>query len=76
MEDKKCQNFIGGYSSYENLKKIMSRQGELFPGRLKETDRDRIFAGMQGILPELYLEKIWYMIWERYKVYENLSHHG
>lgn len=76
MEDKKCQNFIGRYSSYENLTKIMSGQGELFPGRLKETDRDRIFAGMQGILQDLYLEKIWYMIWERYKVYENLSHHG
>lgn len=72
MEDKRCQNFIGGYSCYENLDMIRGC-GELFHGKLKETDRNIIFHGLESILPEIFLEKIWNMIYARYKIYENFS---
>lgn len=71
MEDKRCQNFIGGYSCYENLDLIRGK-GELFANRLKESDSRFIFAGMENILPDIFIDKIWNMIFERYKIYENL----
>ena len=71
MEDKRCQNFIGGYSCYENLDLIKGK-GELFANKLKESDSRFIFAGMENILPDIFIDKIWNMIFERYKIYENL----
>lgn len=71
MEDKRCQNFIGGYSCYENLDLIRG-SGELFANKLKESDGRIIFAGLENILPDIFIDKIWNMIFERYKIYENL----
>ena len=71
MEDKRCQNFIGGYSCYENLDLIRG-SGELFVNKLKESDGRIIFAGMENILPDIFIDKIWNMIFERNKIYENL----
>ncbi len=70
FEDRKCNNFIGGYSCYENLKLIQTEN--VFPGRLKETDKDILFEGLTSALPEIFIDKIWNMIYERYKIYENL----
>ena len=72
MEDKRCQNFIGSYSCYENLNFIKAC-GDVFDGKLKESDRSIIFEGLETILSEVFIDKIWNMIYERYKVYENLS---
>ena len=67
MEDKRCQNFIGGYSCFENLQMIRDRKN-VFQGTLKPEDRKRIFDGLEDALPDIFRKKIWDMIWERYKV--------
>ena len=69
MDDLPCQNFIGSHSCRENLKLIRDR-GYLFSNRLRESDKGMLFDGLYGILPDIYLEKIWSMIYERYKFYE------
>lgn len=71
MEDKRCQNFIGSFSCYENLD-LISEKKKIFSGKLKPSDRKKLFDGIDGILPEIYYERIWNMIYKRYKTYENL----
>ena len=71
LADLPCQNFIGTYSCRENLRIIKDR-GYLFSNRLKESDKEILFDGLYDILPGVYLDKIWDMIHERYKIYENL----
>lgn len=71
MEDKRCQNFIGGYSCYDNLQIIRGKK-DLFTGKLQEKDKIFIFDGLQDIVSDKFIEKAWNMIYERYKIYENL----
>ena len=71
MEDKPCQNFIGSYSCYDNLKLIDNKK-KVFNSKLVESDKEIIFEDLQGILSEVYIDKIWDMIYKRYKIYENL----
>lgn len=71
MEDKRCQNFIGGYSCYENLRLIKENKN-IFRNKLQSTDKEIIFKDMENILSNIFIDKIWNMIYERYKVYENL----
>lgn len=71
MQDKRCQNFIGGFSCSENLKLIKDKT-KIFENKLQESDRDIIFEGMDNILSDIFINKIWNMIYERYKIYENL----
>ena len=68
LEDKRCQNFVGSYSCLENLELICGR-GDLFGGKLLESDRTVLFEGLHGILPDIYYNKIWDMIWRRYNNY-------
>jgi len=70
MEDKRVQCFVGGTSSQENLKLIPTSQLPRL-NRLKESDREFLFEGMEGILPSEWLDKIWEMIWKRWKYYED-----
>lgn len=70
LEDKKCQNFIGGYSCFENLSLLGEKP--TFDNKLTELDKGFIFDGVDGILSKNHIEKIWDMIWERYKIYEAL----
>ncbi len=70
-DDKRCQNFIGGFSCYENLKLIKNRS-EVFVNKLRETDKDYLFDGLEEILSEVFIDKIWKMIYERYVKYENI----
>ena len=71
MEDRRCQNFIGSGSCFENLSLIKERD-YLFKNRLTESDKEYVFEGLRGILSDVFIEKIWTMIYERYLVYENL----
>ena len=71
LEDKRCQNFIGGYSCYDNLKLIQNSK-DVFSNKLKESDKEIIFEGLEDVLSETFIDKIWNMIFERYKIYENL----
>lgn len=70
-EDKKCNNFIGGYSCYDNLKLIEDRNS-IFANKLQESDKDILFNGLETILSDVFIDKIWQMIYERHQVYENL----
>ena len=71
MEDKRCQNFIGGYSCFQNLE-LIKGEGDVFSNKLKESDRGIIFEGLETLLSDVFMDKIWNMIYERYQVYENL----
>ena len=70
-EDKKCQNFIGGYSCYDNLR-LIENPRHVFAGKLTESDREFLFAGLENILSDVFIERIWRMIYERYGKYENI----
>lgn len=71
LEDKRCQNFIGGYSCYDNLE-LIKNSGDVFKNKLNVTDKEIIFEGLEHILSDIFLDKIWNMIYERYRIYENL----
>ncbi len=69
--DRKCNNFIGGNSCFENLQLIEDRKA-VFLNRLKESDKAIIFGGLENALSGIFIDKIWDMVFERYKRYENL----
>ena len=71
LKDRPCQNFIGGYSCYENLKLIQDKKS-VFSHRLHADDREKLFDGLEGTLPDIFFDQIWKMIFERYTIYENL----
>ncbi|WP_022756445.1 hypothetical protein [Butyrivibrio fibrisolvens] len=70
LADKPCNNFIGSFSCYDNLNLI----GDTKPIKYKLTESDKkfIFEGLDKVLSKTFISKIWEMIYERYKVYENL----
>lgn len=71
MEDKRCQNFIGGYSCYENLSLVKDKSKSLI-SKLTPSDKAYIFEDLEGIISDEHIDKIWNMIYERYKIYESL----
>ncbi len=73
LKDRKCQNFIGSFSCRENLELV--RNGDIFSGKLRESDRETLFEGLDGIISDVFLDRIWEMIFERYRTYENLRNH-
>ena len=72
LEDKKCGNFIGTSSCRENLA-LIKDIGKVFPNSLKSSDRDILFDGLDGVLPEVFFDKMWEMIYRRFESLENLS---
>ena len=60
----------GGNSARENLELIPK---DKIPNlnSLKETDKDILFEGLNGIVPDELLDKIWDMIWKRWCIYED-----
>ncbi len=71
LENKRCQNFIGSGSCYENLSLIADKK-KVFSGKLVPSDKDVLFEGLDGILSPAFIDVIWNMIYERYKIYESL----
>ena len=71
LEDKRCNNFIGSTSCYENLKLIADRK-KVLKNKLNKADKDVIFEEIKGILSDAFIDKIWDMIYSRYKLYEEL----
>ncbi|MBE5893663.1 MAG: hypothetical protein E7286_09870 [Lachnospiraceae bacterium] len=70
MEDKLCNNFIGSRSTWENLKLIPADKiPALNP--LRESDREIIMEGLDGIISGTLQDKIWEMIWKRWCAYED-----
>lgn len=70
MKDRPIQCFVGSRSAQENLSLIPA---EAIPvmSTLKESDREIIMDGLDSVLPELWLDKIWNMIYRRWKFYED-----
>lgn len=73
MEDKPCNNYIGSKSTWENLKLIPANK-KLTLNPLHESDREKIMEGLEGIISGELQDKIWEMIWKRWRVYENFCH--
>lgn len=65
-------NFIGSRSLEENVEKAAPVLGI---SELRETEKKNILMGLQEILSEVHLEKIWDIIWSRWQHYENLRNH-
>jgi len=71
LEDKPCQNFIGGRSTLENLKLAVNKK-DIFQTTLKPQDREMLFADLTSVLSHRHLERIWDMLWARWCEYEKL----
>lgn len=71
LADKPCNNFIGSHSCYENLE-LLSGDTKLFKGALNPKHRKELFDGLENALSPVFRNRIWEMIYERYKIYENL----
>ena len=71
LEDKPCQNFIGGRSTYDNLKFVENKK-DIFTNSLKEEDKGILLADLDSVLTEVHLDKIWNMLWARWCEYEKL----
>ena len=75
MEDKPVQCFVGSNSARENLN-IIPLGYSLDIRELKEQDRAYIFRDIDGIMPPEWQDKVWEMIWKRWRCYENLCNKG
>ncbi len=71
LEDRPVQSFIGSNSAKENLRFI---QDEYLYSvkKLTEDNKKYILEGLENILSEAHIEKIWEMIWKRWLYYESM----
>lgn len=75
MADRQVQSFVGSRSARENLKLIPpDRLPVLKP--LKESDRGILLEGLDGIVSQKLLDRIWDMIWMRWCCYEDFCNSG
>lgn len=70
MEDRMVQSYVGSRSAKENLSLIPADQMPPLHS-LKESDKATILDGLDEILPQNLLNKIWDMIWNRWCYYED-----
>lgn len=72
LEDKSIQCFVGTKSAWENLNLIPREKMPMLKA-LDKDDDERLFDGLEDILPELWRQKIWEMIWKRWCKFEDFS---
>lgn len=70
LEDKPVQCFLGSRSAKDNLELIPQNKRPKLKS-LKETDKEILFKDLNDVLPAVFREKIWEMIWKRRKYYED-----
>lgn len=71
MKDRAVQCFVGSRSAQQNLMLIpKDEMPALNP--LQYTHKAYLLEGLDGIIPQSLQNKIWDMIWQRWKYYENL----
>ena len=75
LSDMRVQCFVGGSSTWENLK-LIPEGCQPIAHPLLETDKDRILEGLEDILPKAWLNRLWEMIWARWLHYESICHQG
>ncbi len=68
LQDKVVNNFIGSKSLEYNLS-LVPKEEKLFPGTLKAEHKITLLKGLDKVLPEVHLNKIWEMLWKRWKRY-------
>lgn len=68
LEDRAVNNFIGSKSLEYNLQ-LLPKGQKIFSGELKEEHKEILIEGLEQVLSKEYLDKIWDMIWERWKRY-------
>lgn len=70
LQDKPVQCFVASHSTWQNLQQIpVDAMPSLIP--LREQDRDILFAGLEETIGQVWLNKIWEMLWKRWCAYEN-----
>ena len=69
LDDWPVQSFFGGHSAEKNLQFIKK---ENIPSLRSPEKRDKevLFKGLSGILPDIYYEKMWEMIEKRWRHYD------
>lgn len=73
MGDLPVQCFVGSRSARKNLELIpKDKMPDFRP--LKKTDKNFILEGLDAVLPAAHLDKIWDMIWGRWRAYEDFCH--
>lgn len=73
LADKAVNNFIGARSLEYNLQFIPDGM-HVLDGMLRKQDKKMLLSGLEGILSEIHLEKIWEMIWRRWERYAQICH--
>lgn len=67
--DRPCQNYIGSRSTLQNLSMIENKM--LFKNALQPSDKRILFENLDVIITAQHMDKIWNMLWERWKQYES-----
>ena len=75
MHDLPVQCFVGSRSAMDNLNLIPPESLPKLPS-LRESDRGMIMSGLGLALPELWLDKIWEIMYSRWVFYENFCNKG
>lgn len=73
MADRPVQSFIGSRSAQDNLNLIPPRKMPAL-NPLTESNREDLLNGLEYVVPQSLLDKIWEMIWKRWCYYENFCH--
>ena len=71
MKDRPVNNFIGSRSTEYNLS-FLPKDKSFFSGSIKAEDKRLLFEGLDGILSEEHLDKIWELIYKRWIHYEEI----
>lgn len=71
MGDKQCNNFLGSRSTYENLS-LLTKDSVNFSGILTKKHKEVIFKDLDSVISDVFIDRIWDMIYGRYKVYESI----
>ena len=71
MKDQKVQAFIGGNSTFENIKLIPKRYLKTLPD-ISDPDINDITSGLEGIMEEEYINKIREMIQRRWRYLDDI----
>ena len=71
LADLPVQCFVGSRSARRNLELIPQEERKV-PGILRESDRVVLFEDLESVLPPLVQDRIWEMIWKRWRICESL----
>lgn len=71
MKDQKVQAFIGGNSTFENIKLIPKRYLKTLPD-ISDPDINDITSGLEGIMEEEYINRIREMIQRRWRYLDDI----